>query len=102
MRDILFRQFEPKENVQILMDYQGYEIPESSDNIDICISWFFDVLKWREYNLEYGVPEKLSFEKILSLKSVYEVVLESEIYFFEVISAIDEEYIQTMYERKRG
>jgi len=84
------------------MEYQGYEIPESNDNIDICISWFFDVLKWRKYSLEHGVPERISFDEINSLRRVYEVVLESEIYFYELINAIDEEYIATIYERKRG
>lgn len=84
------------------MKYHGYEIPESNDNIDMCISWFFDTLKWRQYSLDHGVPKRIEFDQIKSLRSVYEIDIESDIYFFEVVNVIDEEYIQTVYEKKKA
>lgn len=92
---------EGKDVVETLIKYQGYVIPESNVNIDMCISWFFDTLKWRQYSLEHGVPVRIDFDKIKSMREVYEVEIESEVYFYEVINAIDEEYISTIYEHKR-
>lgn len=98
---MLFRKSESKEMVETLIKYQGYEIPESNENIDICLRWFFDTLKWRQYSLDHGVPKRIDFDEITNLRHVYEVDIESDMYFYEIINSIDEAYISFVYEQKK-
>lgn len=68
---------------------------ESNPDIDEAIRWYNKVLDWREIDSNTGIYKRIRFEEIQMFRSVYFTYLDNE-YLFEIINAIDYEYIKNL------
>lgn len=73
--------------------------PELSPEAQEAFRWYMKLNKWRLDASGALVLDRLKFDELLAFRQVYDSSLDNE-YLFEVVNAIDTEYLQQLARRQ--